>query len=339
MGRRWRCLWAVAGLVTLAWAWAPRAAEGAAVAFKCATATVNDIHHEWCKRFTARLEKRTDGRMKGQVFPAGQLGPIPRLIEGVQLGTIEAFMTPPEFFVGIDPRFQVLSAPFLFADMDHAYRVITDKEVREKFLALAEDKGLKGVNLALVTPSSFVARNPIRTPDDLRGKKVRVLATPMETGMIAALGGTGVPMPWGEVLPALQQGAVDAVQAGVTVFVPFKYYDVAKYHTNTNHYLVTGFGTVSKRWYDGLPADLQRAVVEEAMAEQASLHEWTKNLYTEGVRVWKERTKDGWIELTEEQRAAFRQRLEGVDGKVAAQIPLLKEWLDLLRAKSKQYAR
>jgi len=134
-------------------------------------------------------------------------------------------------------------------------------------------------------------------------------------------------------------GAVDAVQAGVTVFVPFKYYDVAKYHTNTNHYLVTGFGTVSKRWYDGLPADLQRAVVEEAMAEQASLHEWTKNLYTEGVRVWKERTKDGWIELTEEQRAAFRQRLEGVDGKVAAQIPLLKEWLDLLRAKSKQYAR
>ena len=68
--------------------------------------------------------------MKGQVFPAGQLGPIPRLIEGVQLGTIEAFMTPPEFFVGIDPRFQVLSAPFLFADMDHAYRVITDNEVR-----------------------------------------------------------------------------------------------------------------------------------------------------------------------------------------------------------------
>ena len=339
MRRSWGCLVGVAGLGAAAWVWGPRPAEGAALTFKCATATLNDIHHEWCKRFTARLEKRSDGRMKGQVFPAGQLGPIPRLIEGVQLGTIEAFMTPPEFFVGIDPRFQVLSAPFLFADMDHAYRVITDNEVRGKFLALAEDKGLKGVNLALVTPSSFVSRTPIRTPDDLRGKKIRVLATPMETGMIAALGGTGVPMPWGEVLPALQQGAVDAVQAGLTVFVPFKYFDVVKYHTNTNHYFVTGFGTVSKRWYDGLPADLQRAVIEEAMGEQASLHEWTKNLYAEGEKVWKERTKDGWVDLSGEQRAAFRKRLEGVDEKVAAQFPVIKEWLDLLRAKAKQYVR
>ena len=101
----------------------------------------------------------------------------------------------------------------------------------------------------------------------------------------------------------------------------------------------TGFGTVSKRWYDGLPAELQRAVIEEAMADQASLHEWTKNLYLEGEKVWKERTRDGWIELTGEQRAAFRQRMEGVADKVAAQIPAIKEWVDLLRAKAKQYAK
>ena len=57
------------------------------------------------------------------------------------------------------------------------------------------------------------------------------------------------------------------------------------------------------------------------------------------MKVWKDKTKEGWIELTAEQRAAFRKRMEGVDEKVAAQVAGVKEWLDLLRAKSKQHAR
>ncbi len=318
---------------------APRPSQAGTFTLKCALATVNDVQHEWCKRFAARLERRTNGAIKGQVFPANQLGLTPRQIEGVQLGTIEANILPPDFLVGIDPRFQMLTAPFLFTDMDHAYRVINDREFLDKFLALAESKGIKGVSLIPYGPASFLARAPIRTAEDIRGKKIRVLATPIETAMVGALGATGVPMPLGEVLPALQQGAVDGVQSALTVFTTFKYYDVAKYHTNTNHYIITSIGYVSKKWYDGLPPDFQKAVVEEGRADHIALLDWTKNFYNEAVQVWKEKTKDGWIELTAEQRAAFRQRMEGVDEKVAQQVPGLKEWLDLLRAKSKQYAK
>ncbi len=85
--------------------------------------------------------------------------------------------------------------------------------------------------------------------------------------------------------------------------------------------------------------DLQKAVVEAGPPVHAELLDWTKNFYNEGVKAWKEKTKDGWIELTAEQRAAFRARMQGVDEKVAAQVPGVKEWLDLLRAKSKQHMK
>jgi TRAP-type C4-dicarboxylate transport system substrate-binding protein len=325
-----------AALVALtAWVFVPTAGESATIAFKCATATLNDVQHEWCKRLGARLDKRSGGQIKTQIFPASQLGSIPRMIEGVQLGTIESWIGPPEFLVGVDPRFQMLTAPYIFDSFEHAHKVINDREFRERFLVLAEGKGIRGASLIVYGPASFLGRTPIRSPDDLRGKKVRVLATPIETAMMAAMGATGVPMTLGEVLPALQQGALDVVESALPVFTIFKYYDVAKFHTNTNHYFITSMGTISKKWFDGLPADLQKAVLEEGQAVQAELLDWTKNFYQRMEQAWKEKAKEGWIELTAEQKAVFRKRLEGVDAKVAEQVTGIKEWLDLLRARAK----
>src|SRR5262245_57109662 len=104
----------------------PAATGAQAQAFKCSTMTVNDVQHEWCKQLTARMEAATSGALKGQAFAAGQLGGTPQQIQGIGLGTIEAFVTPPDFLVGIDPRFMVLTSPYLFDDMDHAYRVLND---------------------------------------------------------------------------------------------------------------------------------------------------------------------------------------------------------------------
>ena len=286
-------------------------AAAATVAFKCSTPTLNDVQHEWCKRYADRLERRSGGRIKAQVFPASQLGSIPRMIEGVQLGTIEAWIGPPDFLVGIDPRFQVLTAPFLFADVDHAYRVINDRDFLNRFLPLAEGKGIIGAALIPTWPASVVSRSPIRTPEDMRGKKYRVLATPIEIAMVASLGATGVPMPLGDVLPALQQGAVDGVASGLPIFTTFKYFDVVKFHANINHYLISSIGIVSKKWFDGLPPDLQGAILEEGRALHPELLPWAKNFYNESVTVWKEKTKDGWIELGPEQRDVFRKRMEG----------------------------
>jgi TRAP-type transport system periplasmic protein len=257
------------------------------------------------------------------------------MIEGVQLGTIESWIGPPEFMVGVDPRFQVLTAPYVFDSSDHCYRVITDREFEDKFLVLAEGKGIRGVSMIVYGPAGFLSRTPVRMPDDLRGKKIRVLATPIESAMMAKLGATGVPMTLGEVLPALQQGALDGVSSSLTIFTTFKYYDVAKYYANSDHYFITSIATVSKKWLDGLPPDVQKIVLEEGRAVQAELLDWGKNFYQAGVKTWKEKTGTGWIELTPEQRSAFRAKMEGVDVTVAEKVAGIKEWLDLLRAKAK----
>jgi TRAP-type transport system periplasmic protein len=91
---------------------------------KIATATLNDGNHEWMKRFASAIETKSRGRIKGELYPASQLGSIPRQIEGTQLGSIQMCLHPPEFFVGIDPRFELLSAAGLFESEQHAIRTI-----------------------------------------------------------------------------------------------------------------------------------------------------------------------------------------------------------------------
>src|SRR5215469_10491988 len=114
---------------------------------KIATATLNDGNHEWMKRFASAIETKSGGRIKAELYPASQLGSIPRQIESTQLGSIQMCLHPPEFFVGIDQRFELLSAPGLFESEQQAIKTIADPEFAKAFLALGANKGLIGAGL------------------------------------------------------------------------------------------------------------------------------------------------------------------------------------------------
>ena len=109
---------------------------------KLTTATINDTQHEWLKRFAAAVEKDSGGRIKGEIYPASQLGPIPRQIEGVQFGSIQAWIGPPEFLVGVDERYEALSAPGLFTSQDQQVKVINDPPVQKLMLGLGREQRL-----------------------------------------------------------------------------------------------------------------------------------------------------------------------------------------------------
>ena len=147
---------------------------------KLATATVNDVQVEAIKYFGAKVEARSKGRIKAEYYPGAQLGSNPRMIEGLQFGTIEVYVGPPAYLVGVDLRFQVMDAPGIFDDMEHFYRISQDKPFRDAFLALGEPKGVKGVSLFVYSPTSFATRQPIRMLADFQGKKLRVLAAKLE---------------------------------------------------------------------------------------------------------------------------------------------------------------
>jgi len=215
--------------------------------------TMNDVQHEWMKRYAARVEKASGGRIKTELFPSGQLGGSNNEINGMQLGTIEARVGPGAFLAGVDPRFQILDAPGWFKDIDHAQRTLADPKFRDSFLAIAEPKNLVGVSLFLYGPSSFVSTKPIRKIADMQGLKYRVMGSPMQIQPLKAMGGNASPMPWAETLPALQQGVIDGVKSALPAFTSAKFVTVAKFLTQTDDAVLVSIGMVSKPWLDKLP--------------------------------------------------------------------------------------
>jgi len=90
---------------------------------KVSNATINDAPHQYAKDFATAVERDSGGRIKSEVYPASQLGSIPRQIEGVQFGAIQAAVFAPEFIVGVDERFEVMAAPGLVDSFEHGQRV------------------------------------------------------------------------------------------------------------------------------------------------------------------------------------------------------------------------
>src|SRR5579862_4264687 len=164
-----------------------RAGAAETYTMKLGTATINEAQHEWCKRFVAMVEKDSGGRIKGEIYPASQLGPIPREIEGVQFGAIQGYIGPPEFLVGVDERYEVLSAPGLITDMAHGIRVASDPELQKMMFSFGADKGIHGVAIFVAQPSSVIVRTAIRHLADFKGKKLRVLAADMQQEMLKRL--------------------------------------------------------------------------------------------------------------------------------------------------------
>ncbi|MFT5440581.1 MAG: TRAP-type C4-dicarboxylate transport system substrate-binding protein, partial [Alphaproteobacteria bacterium] len=152
---------------------------------KFGTATPKGDQNIWMAQFKKAVEARAGGRIAIKLFPASQLGAIPRQIEGLQLGTVEAWIGPASFLTGVESRYQVVDAPGLFKDWAHAQRAITHPSFRDDYLKMGEKKGVIGLGLYVSNPMSVVSRKgAIRKVEDFKGKKIRVLGSALEVGLL-----------------------------------------------------------------------------------------------------------------------------------------------------------
>lgn len=296
---------------------------------KVGTPTLNDVQHEWMKIFQRILEADTSGQIKVEIYPASQLGSIPRMIEGTQFGSIQCFVGPPEFLVGVDSRFEVLGAPGLFKDMAHANRAIQDAAFNKAFLALGANKGLKGVGIFVSGPTIFNTRTRIEKLGDFEGQKIRVLASAIQTEQLKKVKATAVPMPLGEVLPALQQGTIDGVMSVLSVLAALRFYDAAKYVVETDQAMVTVASVVSKQWYDALPPALQMKVDEAGHKASVEVFPWAVDFTTKQRAAW---TANGGVitELSAEDRTEFVKRVRPIGAEVTAKKAPERELFELL---------
>jgi len=298
---------------------------------KFATQTINDIQHEYIKVFKTELEKASNGKIKVEIYPASQLGNFQRMMEGIRLGTIEAITAPAEFYVAVDPRYQAIAMTGIWGPNEHAIKVLNLPETRATIAALGEGRGYVTASLIPYDTQLIGSKTPITKLADFAGKRIRVLASEAEQAQVKALGAATVPMPLQEVLPALQQGTIDGVNAVMTVFTAFRYYDSAPNILETRLWSPISTAVVSKAFLDKLPPDLQKTVLDTAVKIEPQINQWQVARLAADREVW---TKNNgkFLKLSDAEQAEAQKRVAEAIQPMFAKDAAMKTFYDKLKS-------
>lgn len=305
--------------------------------FKISSPTINDSSHEYMKAFKAGVEERSNGKIKVEMYPANQLGQIPATVDGVALGTIE--MTAPAigFFIGIEPRFQTLETAGLFDNLAHGIKVLADPEIRKRLSTFGEAKGVEPLFTILHGDLLLVTTKPLNTVADFKGLKLRVAgAAPMHTEPFKRLGASPLAMPLGEVLPALQNKAIDGGAVTYPVIMAFKYFDVSKTATRVPSTYTVVSGLVNRRFMKSLGPELEAIVREESVKAETKYSDWG---ITEHARV-----KDAWekvggktVDFSAEDVKKYQAEVDASIAGVVEKNPAMKADYEAFLAAAKKY--
>jgi TRAP-type transport system periplasmic protein len=313
------------------------AANAQQFTMKLSSPTVNDAPHEWMKAFKAGVEQRSAGKIKVEIYPASQLGQIPATVDGVTLGTIEFAIPASSFLIGLEPRFQVFDAAGTFSSVAQSQKVLADPDVQARLATFGEGKGVELLVVGNNGPLMLVSYKPVRSVTDFKGLKTRVPGgAPLHVEPFKKLGASPVSIPLGEVLPALQNKAIDGAIMSFNVLNMFKYYDVTKTATYLPGQFIFVAGIVNRDFMKRLGPELATIVREEAKKAATVFS-------TYGVEDV-ERTKQTWMKNGGEaitfppaEAAAYLKDVTSVIPSVLATNPQMKADYDAMVAAAKKY--
>jgi tripartite ATP-independent transporter DctP family solute receptor len=254
--------------------------------------------------FKDNLEAAMGDRVEVVLFPNRQLGDDKEILEGLQFGTIEMGIITNAVVANLEPSYQLLDLPFLFADAAQAHEVL-DGPVGEELAANLRTKGVISLGAAEGGFRNMINNvRPVRTPADIAGVKYRTMQNPVFIEMFSSLGGSPVPMAWGEVFTAMQQGTVDGLEIPASVVNSNNYADVTKYLSFTRHTYSVIHLLMSERSFDGLPQDIQQAVLAAGDAAISAQRSAVQEAEAEVVAA----LTDAGMEINEiEDVGAFRE--------------------------------
>lgn len=221
-------------------------------------------YHKGALKFKEEVEKRSEGRIKVDIFPSSQLGNGRDQIEGAQIGSIHFHIGSVAPVTNFAPKFNLLNLPYLFESRKHAFRVL-DGEIGKEIAADLENRGL--INLGYMENGWRHMTNnkkPIKTSIDASNLKLRVQESPPYLSFIKALDSNPVPVPFGELYTALEQKVVDGQENPLAQIYLNKLNEVQKYLTLTSHNYDAAVFIMSKTTFDTLPLDLQEIVKESS---------------------------------------------------------------------------
>jgi len=276
--------------------------------------------------FKKKVEELTQGKVKIDVYPNSQLYKDKEEMEALQLGAVQMLAPSLAKFGPLGAKeFEVFDLPFIFNNDADLHKVTTGPAGQALFAKL-EPKGIKGLAYWDNGFKSFSANTPIKTPDDLKGKKLRIQSSKVLEEQMRELKAIPQVMAFSEVYQALQTGVVDGTENPISNFYTQKMQEVQKYLTLTNHGYLGYAVIVNKKFWEELPADV-RSQLETAMKEAtvyANSIAQKKN--DDDLEAVKATGKTEVTVLTDAERAAFRKVLIPVHEKMASRIG--KETID-----------
>lgn len=220
--------------------------------------------HKGAEEFARLAAEKSNGNIEVKLFPSGLLGNDRELTEGMQLGTVDMAVVGTATIAGFVPRLQLFDMPFLFSSAEHAYSVL-DGEIGQEVLNDFDSIGIKGLafwenGFRHLTNSA----KSIKTPDDIKGFKIRTQEIPLHLDFWKELGANPTPMAFGELYTALQQGTVDGQENPIQTIYTQKLYEVQKYMSLTYHVYAPAVIMISQNSFEKLPTEYQTILVEAA---------------------------------------------------------------------------
>ncbi len=298
---------------------------------KLATATINDVQHEWIKVFADELAERAPGAVTTEIYPASQLGAIPRMSEGVLLGTIEAFTTPTSFMSNVDPRFQAFDVPGLFTSPEDVHAALHDPEYRDHLETMFLDKGLRVIGAIYNSPTVLFTMEDAKTLEDVKGLKIRTFASPLQIKPMEQLGAIPLPLALSEVIPQLQSGGLDGMLVGVPILTAFKYYDVGKYILDLHFAEVVSVTVVNEDWFQMQSEDTKAAIIAAGRAAEEAVYPWGVENVDRSYATW---TENGGVitQLPPEEQAEMEEGFAALASELLEGQPEVKAEYERLHA-------
>jgi len=262
-------------------------------------------YHEGFLKWAKRVEERTRGGLKIEVFHSAQLGKEEDIIEQLRQGANLGQNTDSARLGNYVPAIAVMNGPYFVETLEEVAKLQRAPSVQKWQEELASKHGLKVVCFNWVQGyRHFFTNKVVKTPEDLKGLRVRTPPAPIWQESVRALGAAPVAMAFGEMYPALQQKAIDGVELVYNNIPAGRFYEVLKNVAETRHIMLINFEVVSSKWFDGLPREFQQALTEECV--QAGAETSREILRLEG-EVKRQLMARGMVVTEDVDRAAFRR--------------------------------
>ncbi len=270
--------------------------------------------------FKKRAEELTQGKVKVEVYPNSQLYKDKEEMEALQLGAVQMLAPSLAKFGPLGVKeFEVFDLPFIFNDYDDLHKV-TKGPAGKALLDKLAPKGILGLAYWDNGFKSFSANSPIKTPADLKGKKLRIQNSKVLEEQMRTIKAIPQMLAFSEVYQALQTGVVDGTENPISNFYTQKMHEVQKYMTITDHGYLGYAVIVNKKFWDGLPADI-RTQLETALVEATDYaNTIAMDMNKKDLESVKASGKTEVTTLAPEERAAFKTALVPVHDKMASRI-------------------